>query len=108
MLERTYEAIQNAIESKSKTVTPDHVFREEKEVEVPTELEYQILRELSKGRLTPTDLAERLDRPSPSVVRALKEMRNKNWVIRVGMGKRAYYSLTTRGDTAIKRYERSS
>jgi DNA-binding MarR family transcriptional regulator len=108
MLERTYEAIQNAIESKSKTVTPDHVFKEEKEVEVPTELEYQILRELSKGRLTPTDLAERLDRSSPSVVRSLKEMRNKNWVIRVGMGKRAYYSLTTQGDTAMKRYEREA
>jgi len=65
-------------------------------------------REFSKGRLTPTDLAERLDRSSAFVVRSLKEMRNKNCVIRVGMGKRAYYSLTTRGDTAMKRYERST
>jgi len=30
---------------------------------------------------------------------------NKNWVTRVGVGKRAYYSLTARGDAAIKRYE---
>jgi len=106
MLERTYEAIQRAIESKSKAVTPEHVFKEEAEVEIPTDLEYQILKELSKGRLTPKDIVDRLDRPSPSVVRSLKEMMNKNWVIRVGMGKRAYYSLTTRGDTAMKRYER--
>lgn len=108
MLERTYEALQRAIESKSRTVTPEHVFKEEAEVEIPTELEYQILKELSKGRLTPKDIADRLDRPSPSVVRSLKEMMNKNWVIRVGMGKRAYYSLTTRGDAAMKRYERAA
>lgn len=106
MLERTYEAIQRAIESKSKAVTSEHVFKEEAEVEIPTDLEYQILKGLSKGRLTPKDIVDRLDRPSPSVVRSLKEMMNKNWVIRVGMGKRAYYSLTTRGDTAMKRYER--
>jgi DNA-binding MarR family transcriptional regulator len=107
MLERTYEALHRAIKSKSKTVTPEHVFKEEAEIEIPTELEYQILRELSKGRLTPRDLVDQLGRPSPSVVRSLKEMMNKNWVIRVGMGKRAYYSLTTRGDTAMKRYERA-
>jgi len=108
MLERMYEALQRAIEAKSKTVTPEHVLKEETEIEIPTELKYQILRELSKGRLTPTDIVDRLDRPSPSVVRSLKEMMSKNWVIRVGMGKRAYYSLTTRGDTAMKRYERAA
>jgi DNA-binding MarR family transcriptional regulator len=103
MLERTYEAIQNAIESKSETVKPEHVFTEEKEIEAPTELENQILKELSKGRLTPKDIADRIDRPLPSIVRSLKDMMNKNWVIRVGVGKRAYYSLTNRGDTAIRR-----
>lgn len=103
MLERTYEAIQAAIESKSEIVKPEHVFKEEKEIEVPTKLEYEILKELSKGRLTPKDIAERIDRPLPSIVRSLKEMMNKNWVVRVGAGKRAYYSLTNRGETASRR-----
>jgi predicted transcriptional regulator len=106
MLERAYEAIQRAIESKSKTVMPKHVFKEEVEIEIPTELEYQILKELSKGRLTPTDIAGRLDKTSSSIVRSLKGMMNKNWVTRVGVGKRAYYSLTALGDAAIKRYEK--
>ena len=105
MSERTYEAIQRATESKSKTVMPEHVFKEETEIEIPTQLEYRILEELSKGRLTPTDIASRLDKTSPSIVRSLKEMMNKNWVARVGVGKRAYYSLTARGDAATKRYE---
>jgi len=107
MLERAYEAIQRAIESRSKTVMPEHVFKEETEIEIPTQLEYQILKELSKGRLTPTEIAGRLDKTSSSIVRSLKEMMNKNWVTRVGVGKRAYYSLTARGDTATKRYEKS-
>jgi Cdc6-like AAA superfamily ATPase/predicted transcriptional regulator len=107
MLERTYEAIQKAIESKSKIVMPEHVFREETEIKIPTELEYQILKELSKGRLSPTKIAGRLDKASSSIVRALKGMMNKNWITRVGVGKRAYYSLTARGDAATKRLERS-
>ena len=107
MLERTYEAIQRAIESRSKTVMPEHVLKEETEIEIPTKLEYQILRELCKGRLTPTDIADRLDKASSSVVRSLKGMMKKNRVIRVGVGKRAYYSLTARGDAAMKRYEKS-
>jgi len=107
MLERTYEAIQRAIDSKSKIVVPEHVSREETETEIPTHLEYQILRELGKGRLTPTDIVGRLDKASSSIVRSLKEMMNKNWVTRVGIGKRAYYSLTAKGDAAIRRYEKS-
>jgi len=107
MLERTYEAIQRAIENKSKTVMPEHVFKEETEIEIPTQLEHQILKELSKGRLTPTDVAGRLDKTSPSIVRSLKGVMNKNWVTKVGVGKRAYYSLTAREDAAIKRYEKS-
>jgi len=105
MLERTYEAIQRAVESKSKAVMPEHVFKEEIEIEIPTKLEYQILKQLSKGRLTPTDIAGRLDKASSSVVRSLKGMMGKNWVTRVGVGKRAYYSLTARGDAAIKRWK---
>jgi hypothetical protein len=34
-------------------------------------------------------------------------MMNKNWVTRVGIGKRAYYSLTVKGDAAIRRSEKS-
>lgn len=104
MLERTSEAIQRAIESESRAVMPEHVFKEETEIEMPTQLEYQILRELSKGRLTPTEVAGRLDKTSSSIVRSLKGLMNKNWVTRVGVGKRAYYSLTSRGDAALKRY----
>jgi len=63
-----------------------------------------MLKELSKGRLTPTEVAGRLDKTSPSIVRALKKLMNKNWVTRVGVGKRAYYSLTALGDAAIKRH----
>lgn len=61
LLERTYEAIQTALESQSKTVMPEHVFKEKAEIEIPTQLEYQILSELSKGRLTPSDIADRLE-----------------------------------------------
>ncbi len=105
MLERTYEAIQRAIELNSKTVKPEHVYEEETEIQHPTLLEYQVLTLLSKGRTTPTDAAERLDKKPPSITRVLKGMMNKNWVTRVGSGKRAYYSLTARGDAAKKRHE---
>ena len=108
MLERTYEAIQRAIESKSKSVMPEHVYKEETEIKIPTQLEYQILKVLSKGRITPTDIAGRLDKKTPSISRVLKGMMKKNWVTRVGFGKRAYYSLTARGDAAIKRYGKSN
>jgi len=106
MLERTYEAIQKAIETKSESVLPNYVYKEEEEIETPTELEYGILKQLTKGRLTPSDIAELLDKFSSSIVRSLKGMMKKNWVTRVGVGKRAYYSLTLHGDSAIKRYER--
>jgi len=105
MLERTYEAIEKAIISKSQIILPEHVFKEEAEIEVPTKLEYLILKELSKGRLTPAEISNRLNKSSPSIVRALTKIMSKNWVTRVGAGKRAYYSLTSRGDSAIKRYE---
>lgn len=106
ILEKTYEAIQKAIDSNSKIVTPEHVLEEE-EALAPSELEYEIMKELNKGRLTPSDLSETLNKYPSSIVRTLKEMMRKRWVTRVGKGKRAYYSLTTRGDAAIKRHERS-
>lgn len=105
MLERTYEAIQRAIELKSETVKPEHVFKEETEIKIPSPLEYQVLTLLSKGRTTPSDTADRLDKKPPSITRVLKGMMIKDWVTRVGSGKRAYYSLTARGAAAIRRYE---
>ncbi|MCL5949751.1 MAG: winged helix-turn-helix domain-containing protein [Candidatus Bathyarchaeota archaeon] len=107
MLERTYSALQKAIDAGSKTVTPVHVLEEETETLVPTQLEQTIMSELSKGRLTPSDLSEQLEKHSSSIVRALQEMMRKRWVTRVGKGKRAYYSLTMRGDAAVKRCGRS-
>jgi len=106
ILERTCAAIQKAIEANSKAVTPDHVLEEE-EALIPSQLEYEIMKELGKGRLSPSDLSEQLDKYSSSVVRTLKEMLKKRWVTRVGKGKRTYYSLTMRGDASVKRLERS-
>jgi DNA-binding MarR family transcriptional regulator len=104
MLERTYAAIQKAIDANSKTVTIEHVLEEESETLSPTKLEYEIMNELSKGRLTPSDLSDQLDKHSSSIVRTLQEMMKKRWVTRVGKGKRAYYSLTVRGDASMKRH----
>jgi len=56
---------------------PEHVFKEE--IEIPTQLEHLKLKELSKGRCTPTDVAGRLDKTSSSIVRTLKGMMNKTW-----------------------------
>ena len=104
MLERAYEALSRAIETRSSTVLPEHVIEEEEEIIIPTDLESLILGELVKGRLTPSDISERLDKKSPSIVRSLSRMMEKNWVTRVGAGKRAYYSLTARGSSALRRY----
>ena len=62
MLERAYEALENAVNAKSPRVLPEHVIEQEKEVMIPTELEFQILRALSKGRLTPADMSDRLEK----------------------------------------------
>jgi len=107
ILERAHEAVTNALQSKASQVLPEHVFKEEAEVRVPTGLEYAILKELRKGRLSPADLSERLDKKTPSIVRSLAKMMMNNWVVRVGTGKRAYYSLTARGEASIRRHERS-
>lgn len=103
MLERAYEAVSVALRSKASEVRPEHVTEEEAEVQIPTGLEYSILKELRKGRLTPADLSERLDKKAPSIVRSLAKMMRGNWVVRVGAGKRAYYSLTARGEAAARR-----
>ena len=104
LLERAYTSIANALEAKSTTVQYEHVITEEEELTVPTELEYQIFCELIKGRLTPADISDRLEKKSSSIVRALARMMKRNWVTRVGAGKRAYYSLTATGDSALRRY----
>lgn len=106
MLERAYEAITNALRSKALQVLPQHVVEQEAEIRLPTQLEYSILRELRKGRLTPADLSERLDKKTPSIVGSLAGMMGNNWVVRVGAGKRAYYSLSAGGEAAIRRKER--
>jgi len=54
------------------------------------------MKELSKGRLQPSDLSETLEKNSSPIVRALQELM-KMWVTIVGKGKRAYYFLTMRG-----------
>jgi len=103
MLERAYEATDNALQSKASQVLPEHVIEEKAEIQIPTELELFILKELRKGRLTPADLSERLDKKASSIVRSLAKMRQDDWVVRVGSGKRAYYSLTARGEAAARR-----
>lgn len=107
LLERAYEAIQNAIETKSRVVMPEHVFEEDAEIEIPTLMEYQILKELGKGMLSPTDMASRLDKHPQSIVRSLKKLMGKKWVTKVGFGKPSYYYLTPKGDAAARRYEKS-
>lgn len=107
MLERTYETLRKVIDSDSEIVIPEHVLGEETKTDTPTHLEHDITKELSKGTLTPTGLVDRLDKRSPSAIRPLKEMMNKNWVTRVGVGKRACYSLTARGDATMRRYGKS-
>ncbi len=102
MLEKTYNAIQKAINANAKVVAPELVFEEITEIQIPTPLEQEILKALSKGRLTPSE-SDCLDKHQPSVVRTLREMMKKNWVTRVGIGKRAYYSLTMHGDSAMRR-----
>jgi len=105
VLERAYEALTVAIRSKASQVLPEHVVKESAEKETPTELEQLILTELRKGRLTPADLSDQLDRKPQSIVRALGKMMKKNWVVRVGSKKRAYYSQTAGGEAALRRKE---
>lgn len=80
MFERTYAAIQKAIGKDSTTVTPELVFEEQTETLIPTRLEYDIIKELSKGRLTPNDLSGQLDKYSSFIVRVLQELMKKRWV----------------------------
>ncbi|MBI2184246.1 MAG: winged helix-turn-helix transcriptional regulator [Thaumarchaeota archaeon] len=79
---------------------PEDVEEVGESLEEPTDLEGSILDELSKSKLTPSDLADRLDKKAPSIVRALSSMFKKGWVTRVGQGRRAYYSITQKGEAA--------
>jgi len=87
MLERAYEALSNALQSKAPQILPRHVIEEKAEIQLPTELEFLILEELRKGRLTSADLSKRLDKKTPSIVRSLAKMGQHDWVVRVGSGK---------------------
>jgi DNA-binding PadR family transcriptional regulator len=51
-----------------------------REAPVPTRLQHIILDELSLGRLSPSEIARRIDRKEESIVRALKAMMRNNWV----------------------------
>ena len=107
MLERAYEALTTAVRSKASRILPEYVVKESAEEETPTELEQLILTELRKGRLTPADLSDRLDKRPQSISRALGKMMRNNWVVRVGSKKRAYYSQTAGGEAALRRKERT-
>lgn len=103
MLERTSEAIDEAIKSKSREVTPDHVYAKPEETTVPAKLEASILSELSAGRLSPSTVSDRLQRDRGLITRTMKKMMKKDWVGRIGEGKRAYYYITAKGEAALRR-----
>ncbi|MDV3277598.1 MAG: MarR family transcriptional regulator [Nitrososphaerales archaeon] len=103
MLESAYAGLERAKKERAEKVLPRHIEPEttEERHRVPTGLERLILDELSReGRLTPSDLSERLDKKAPSIVRALSSMLNRGWVGRVGERKRAYYHITQKGEAA--------
>ncbi len=108
MLERMSRALDLAIESKSALVLPEHVVAEESEELVPTTLEVLILNELKAGRLSPSVVSERLDRDRGLVTRTLRRMMERDWVGRVGSGKRAYYHITGKGEAALRRKGKGS
>jgi len=103
MLERMSRALDLAIESKSARVLPEHVVSEESEELFPTTLEVLILNELRAGRLSPSVVSDRLVKDRGLVTRTLRRMMERDWVGRVGSGKRAYYHLTGKGEAALRR-----
>lgn len=108
ILENAYRAITNAMASGSQAIMPEHIIGDTRKQEMPTDLEYGILQCLEKGRKSPVELADLLDKKPPSIVRALAGMMKNGWVVRVGSGKRAYYSITADGTSAGHRYNRSN
>ncbi len=103
MLERMSRALDLAIQSKSTRVLPEYVATEESEGLVPTPLEVLVLNELKAGRLSPSVVSERLEKDRGLVTRILRKMMERDWVGRVGSGKRAYYHITAKGEAALRR-----
>jgi Cdc6-like AAA superfamily ATPase len=103
MLERASQAIDNALSSKAVVVSPDHVNAEPGEEISPTKLETSILQELTTGRLSPSIISDRLHRDRGLTTRTLRKMMVKDWVGRIGAGKRAYYFITAKGEAAHRR-----
>jgi Cdc6-like AAA superfamily ATPase len=103
MLERASQAIDKAISLKAVVVSPDHVYAEPAEEVNPTKLEASILQELAASRLSPSIVADRLQKDRGLITRTLKKMMVRDWVGRIGAGKRAYYYITARGAAALQR-----
>jgi hypothetical protein len=103
MLERTSQAIDNALRLKAAAVSPDHVYAEPAEETSPTKLESSILQALTAGRLSPSVVSDRLHMDRGLATRTLKKMMAKDWVGRIGAGKLAYYFITAKGEAAHRR-----
>lgn len=111
MLESAYAGLERAKKEHAEKVLPRHIEPEPSGAagRAPTELERGILNELSRrGKLTPSDLSETLEKKAPSVVRALSSMLGRGWVGRVGQGKRAYYHITQKGEAARRQLTRKN
>jgi DNA-binding HxlR family transcriptional regulator len=89
-------------------ILPDYITNSIEEIILPTQLEIDILNKLNKGKFTTSELATHLNKLSPSISRTLTLMMQKGWVTRVGIGKRAYYSISVRGLSALKRGKNKS
>ena len=107
MLERASQAIDSALSSKSVIVFPDHVYAEPVEQTIPTGLETSFLRELTACRLSPSVISDRLHKDRGLTTRTLKKLMMKDWVGRIGEGKRAYYFITAKGEAANRRIKDS-
>ena len=107
MLERASQAIDNALKSKAVIVSPDHVYSEPSEQTIPATLETSILRELTACRLSPSVISDRLHKDRGLTTRTLKKLMMKDWVGRIGEGKRAYYFITAKGEAANRRIKDS-
>lgn len=101
MLESAYRAIEKAKKSKIAQVTPKELDElVGYKISAPTKLESLILNQLAVSKMTPTDLAEELERPTSTISRTLKRLLSKDWIGRIGKGKRAYYYIKQRGEAA--------
>jgi predicted transcriptional regulator len=108
LLERASQALDRAIASNSTAVLPDHVYKEPLEKSQASEIERMILERLvNTGRLSTMDLAEQLNRNKGQISKVLTRMMTKGWVNRIGAGKRAYYYITPKGESSLRRTDNS-